>query len=71
MRTPEAAQYCGLTAAMLEKLRSLGGGPFYYKVGPKRVMYDRADLDAWIRAKKFASTSQRIASTPESAPVAA
>jgi hypothetical protein len=56
---------------MLEKLRSLGGGPFYYKVGPKRVMYDRADLDAWIRAKKFASTSQRIASTPESAPVAA
>jgi hypothetical protein len=64
LRTPEAALRVGLTTATLEKLRVVGGGPCFYKVGPKRVLYDPADLDSWVRSKKFASTSQRI--TPAS-----
>jgi hypothetical protein len=61
LRTPDAALRVGLTPATLEKLRVIGGGPPFYRVGPKRILYDPADLDSWVRAKKFASTSQRIA----------
>jgi hypothetical protein len=65
LKTPEAALRVGLTPATLEKLRVIGGGPPFYRVGPKRILYDPADLDSWVRAKKFASTSQRIASISE------
>ena len=47
----------------LEKFRCAGGGPPFYRVGPKRIVYDPVDLDNWVRANKFASTSQRIASS--------
>ncbi len=65
LRTAEAARRVSLTVATLEKLRVIGGGPPFYRVGPKRILYDPADLDSWVRAKKFASTSQRIASASE------
>lgn len=65
LRTPDAAVRVGLTPATLEKLRVVGGGPPFYRVGPKRVLYDPADLDSWVRSKKFASTSQRIAPASE------
>ena len=35
LRTPEAAAYLGLSPSTLEKLRLYGGGPVYYKSGPK------------------------------------
>ncbi|SFK03277.1 Predicted DNA-binding transcriptional regulator AlpA [Methylocapsa palsarum] len=57
LRTKEAAARVGLAEATLEKLRCLGGGPPYFKVSRKRVVYDAAELDLWARSQRFASTS--------------
>lgn len=56
LRTDEAAAYCGSSASTFEKLRLFGGGPRYVKLG-RRVVYDQADLDAWLDANRRASTS--------------
>lgn len=56
LRTNEAAEYCGSSASTFEKLRLFGGGPRYVKLG-RRVVYDQADLDAWLDANRRASTS--------------
>lgn len=56
MRTEAAATYVGLGISTLEKLRLCGGGPVYYKVG-KAVVYDPADLDAWLASNRRSSTS--------------
>lgn len=58
LRTPEAAAYCGSSASTFEKLRLTGGGPRYVKLG-RRVVYDPADLDAWLASKRRQSTSER------------
>ena len=52
----DAADYLGLSASTLNKLRVFGGGPVFLKLG-RRVAYDLADLDAWLKAKRRRSTS--------------
>jgi predicted DNA-binding transcriptional regulator AlpA len=59
LRTPQAAQYVGLSASTLEKLRLTGGGPAYQKAGPKIVVYRPEDLDAWLAAHPRTSTSDK------------
>jgi hypothetical protein len=54
--TPEAAQYLGISASTLSKLRVFGGGPLFYKIG-RRVVYDTRDLDGWFEAQQRSSTS--------------
>ena len=54
--TVEAAAYCGSTKSTVEKLRVYGGGPAFIKIG-SRVVYDVADLDAWLSARRRLSTS--------------
>lgn len=56
LRTEDAANYTGLSASTLNKLRLTGGGPEYIKVG-KSVVYDPADLDTWLSSKRRRSTS--------------
>ena len=56
LRTPEAAEYCGSSTSTLEKLRVYGGGPAYIKMG-SRVVYEVAELDAWMSARRRLSTS--------------
>lgn len=56
LRTDEAAEYCGSSTSTFEKLRLYGGGPRYVKLG-RRVVYDPADLDAWLAANRRTSTS--------------
>ncbi|MFO1173383.1 MAG: helix-turn-helix domain-containing protein [Hyphomicrobiaceae bacterium] len=58
LRTKEAAEYCGSSSSTFEKLRLSGGGPRYVKIG-RRVVYDPADLDAWLESKRRRSTSDR------------
>lgn len=58
LRPQDAADYCGVSKALLSKLRWVGGGPVYSKLGGKVVVYDPADLDAWLDARKVANTSQ-------------
>jgi hypothetical protein len=57
LRTPAAAEYCGLAPATLETLRTRGGGPIFTRAG-KAVVYCRADLDAWLAAGRASNTAQ-------------
>lgn len=56
-RTEEAANYVGVSSSYFSKLRVFGGGPAYHKLG-RRVVYDRADLDAWLAGRKRTNTSE-------------
>src|SRR5262249_16266528 len=64
VRTETAAVRVGLAPATMEKLRCVGGGPPYFKVSSRRVMYDLAELDAWARSKHFDSTSNEGGRNP-------
>ena len=57
LRTPEAATYIGLSKSTLEKLRVTGGGPDDAALG-RVVVYRIEDLDAWVAANKYNSTSE-------------
>ena len=57
LRAPEAAHYVGLSASTLAKMRLRGDGPMYAKAGPRIVIYDRGDLDAWLASRRRRSTS--------------
>jgi len=43
----------------LERYRVTGGGPVYMKLG-RRVVYDTADLDAWMAARRRHSTTVAV-----------
>ena len=57
LRTGQAARYCGLAGRTLEKYRYVGGGPPYFKVSPRLVIYDTRDLDQWLASRRRSSTS--------------
>lgn len=60
-----AGTYVRLAPQTLAKMRVYGNGPVHYKVG-SRILYDRADLDAWLDARRRNSTSTQVgASKPE------
>jgi predicted DNA-binding transcriptional regulator AlpA len=58
LRAPEAAEYVRLSASTLAKMRLRGDGPRYSKAGPRIVIYQEDDLDAWLRDRFRQSTSQ-------------
>lgn len=49
LRTADAAAYLGFARATLAKLRCVGGGPEYVKLG-RLVVYRVEQLDSWIDA---------------------
>ncbi|MEZ5782754.1 MAG: helix-turn-helix domain-containing protein [Rhizobiaceae bacterium] len=59
LRTPEAAQYLGISTSTLNKTRVRGDGPAYHKIG-RVVAYSCADLDAWLAAGRRRSTSDVV-----------
>lgn len=58
LTTKQAAEALNVSCSLLEKLRVSGDGPPYYKIGPRRVLYARKDLDDWISARRRQSTSE-------------
>ncbi len=58
LRAPQAASYVGLSPSTLAKMRLRGDGPIYSKAGPRVVIYEKADLDAWLDSHKRRSTSE-------------
>ena len=52
----EAAQYLGVSKSYLNKLRTKGNGPEFFKIGA-RVTYATEDLDAWLNQHRRRSTS--------------
>ena len=57
LRAPAAAEYLGLSVSTLAKMRLRGDGAAYSKAGPRVVVYDIADLDAYLAARRRHSTS--------------
>jgi excisionase family DNA binding protein len=58
LRSEEAAEYLRLAPQTLNRMRCEGSSPPYIKLG-RRVLYDRAELDAWIDKSRRVSTSDR------------
>jgi hypothetical protein len=56
--TPGAASYLNVLPSHLERLRCNGGGPVFIKRNGL-VRYDPDDLDAWLKAGKRTSTSDK------------
>jgi hypothetical protein len=51
----QAADLLHVTTRTLLRWRTDGfGGPVYCRVGPRRVLYARATLDAWIASRTYA-----------------
>jgi excisionase family DNA binding protein len=59
LTTADAACYLAIGRQTLPKLRLRGSGPQYLKFG-RSVRYAIEDLDAWARARKRWSTSDRV-----------
>jgi excisionase family DNA binding protein len=51
-----AARYVGLSTSTLAKMRLSGNGPAFLKLG-RRVLYRRADLDAWLESRVARDTT--------------
>jgi excisionase family DNA binding protein len=58
IRRSEAAEYLGIARATLAKWATTGGGPSFMRLGGA-VVYDTADLDAWVAERRRANTSER------------
>jgi Helix-turn-helix domain len=57
LNTKQAAAYLGCSKQWLDKMRHMQEGPVYHK--PGRIMYARADLDAWVRKSRVKPTGRR------------
>ena len=56
LRTSQAADYCAVSASLLNKLPMTGAGSQFTKIS-NIVVYDQDDLDAWLDAHRCVSTS--------------
>jgi hypothetical protein len=54
MNTEQASRYTGMASATLRYYRHADIGPRSYKIGSK-VIYERADLEAWVAGQRAAS----------------
>ena len=59
LKQREAALALRISERTLERSRVTGLGPRFVKAG-RRVLYDLADLEAWITARKRSSTSEEV-----------
>lgn len=57
LRRKQAAAYLNVSPEFLEKAACRGDGPPMVKLSARLVVYDRADLDAWVAAHRVTSTS--------------
>ena len=58
--TQDSAHYLGISKASLERMRSEGSGPRFRKHG-RRVLYLKADLDAWSESHAVGSVVEAAA----------
>jgi predicted DNA-binding transcriptional regulator AlpA len=56
MSPAELAIYVGLSESMLAKMRCLGGGPEYFKLG-RAVRYPQSDVDGWLADRRVRHSS--------------
>ena len=54
----QVAELTGMSTGALAQLRYLGRGPAYFRLGPRTIRYELAEVLAWIEARR-ASTLKR------------
>ena len=54
----EAAAYLRSSKSYLNKLRVYGGGPRFLRLGKRKILYRKPDLDVWAARRSFGSTSE-------------
>jgi predicted DNA-binding transcriptional regulator AlpA len=59
LRTPQAADYLGVSISTLRRGRVTGEGPQFRVLGKNIVAYAVHDLDNWASREVLQSTSQR------------
>lgn len=59
----EAAAYLRLARATLAKMRCLGGGPRFVRLG-RKIAYRGSDLESWLEKRLAASTTDADARLP-------
>ena len=57
MDVQAAARFTGIAVATLAKMRCIGGGPLFVKLG-RRVVYRRSDVIAWLNAHRVRNTTE-------------
>ncbi|HAT50869.1 MAG: DNA-binding protein [Nitrospirae bacterium] len=57
LRSADAAKFLSIGCSTLEKLRCVGGGPRFSKLG-RVVVYSIPDLQAWAESRAVNSTSE-------------
>ena len=56
--TPEqTADLLTIQTETLKKIRLAGGGPAFYRLSAHRVLYARADVDAWLADRRIAEAA--------------
>ena len=55
-----AAELTGLTVGGLAQLRYTGRGPRFYKPTPKKVLYKRSEIIAWIARTRACRLGRRL-----------
>lgn len=58
LTVPEAASFLRCSKSYLDKLRCTGGGPEFVRLGVRKILYRRIDLQNWAKARRFDSTSE-------------
>ena len=59
LRTPEAAEFVGLSVSTMEKKRLDGTGPIFLRLGGRSVGYMVSDLIEWLEKQRRKSTSDK------------
>jgi len=58
LTTKQAAARLGMSYQWMEMRRVCGGGPRFARIARNAIRYDVEDLDAWVEARKAASTAE-------------
>lgn len=58
MKTPEAAEFLGVSNAFLERDRWAGARIPYVRIGSRSIRYRLEDLEDYIEGKIYRSTSE-------------
>jgi predicted DNA-binding transcriptional regulator AlpA len=61
LSTNEVANWLSLSTQWLEIARSKGYGPRYVRISPRKIMYLRSDVLAWLGARTRGGTGERRA----------
>jgi predicted DNA-binding transcriptional regulator AlpA len=62
LRTTDAARYLGVSPSLLRKMRTrgaddpLGVGPTYIRLSSSLIVYEIAELDAWLESRAAAGS---------------